>query len=110
MTSKVYNVGIIGYGLSAKIFHIPFISVVPEFKLYAVVQRTPKLNDDVENDYPDAKCYRSVQEMLKDPQIDVVIVTTSPDTHLRLTKLALEAGKHGALSTLLLLILYMHSC
>jgi predicted dehydrogenase len=97
MASKVHNVGIVGYGLSAKNFHIPFISDVPELKLYAVVQRNPKPNDNVENDRPDIQCYRSVEELLKDPQVDVVIVTTSPDTHLGLTKLALEAGKHGAM-------------
>ena len=95
MASKIHNVGIIGYGLSAKVFHIPFISVVPELVLYAVVQRTPKPNNDVEKDYPDIRCYRSVEEMLGDAQVDAVIVTTSPDSHLTLTKLALEAGKHG---------------
>jgi len=39
MASNQYSVGVIGYGLSAKVFHIPLISVVPEFKLYAIVQR-----------------------------------------------------------------------
>ncbi|KAL2258963.1 hypothetical protein VTK26DRAFT_7517 [Humicola hyalothermophila] len=32
-TQKQFNVGIIGYGLSAKIFHIPFIERTPSFKL-----------------------------------------------------------------------------
>ena len=30
-----------------------------------------------------------------DEDLDVVVVTTAPDTHLSLAKLALEAGKHG---------------
>ncbi|CDM35908.1 hypothetical protein DTO013E5_5421 [Penicillium roqueforti] len=92
--AKTYNVGIVGYGFSAKIFHIPFVTEVPELKLYAVVQRTPKQDDDAEKDHPGVKSYRSAEEMVQDPAVDVVIITTAPDSHFALSKLALEAGKH----------------
>ncbi|KAJ6034779.1 uncharacterized protein N7446_009534 [Penicillium canescens] len=94
MASKTYNVGIVGYGFSAKIFHIPFVAEVPELKLYAVVQRTPKADDDAEKDHPGVKSFRTTEEMVQDPAIDIVIITTAPDSHFALSKLALEAGKH----------------
>ncbi|KGO78017.1 Oxidoreductase, N-terminal [Penicillium italicum] len=94
MASKTYNVGIVGYGFSAKIFHIPFLKEVPELKLYAVVQRTPKQDDDAEKDHPGVKSFRTAEEMVQDPAVDVVIITTAPDSHFALSKLALEAGKH----------------
>jgi predicted dehydrogenase len=97
MTSKIFNVGIVGYGLSAKIYQIPFITAAKDLNLYAVVQRTPKPNDDVELDWPGIKSYRSTELMVQDPAVDVVVVTTSPDSHLELAKLALSAGKHGKL-------------
>ena len=100
MASKFYNVGIIGYGMSAKVFHIPFIEAVPDFKLFAVVQRNPKPSDDAEKDHPGIKSYRSTEELVKDKEVDVVVVTTIPDTHVELTKLALESGKHGAFGLL----------
>ena len=95
MSSKTFNVGVIGYGFSAKIFHIPFIQEVPQLKLYAVVQRTPKPDDDAEKDHPGIKSYRSTQDMVKDEAVDVVVVTTAPDSHYDLVKLALENGKNG---------------
>lgn len=95
MASKTYNVGVVGYGFSAKIFHIPFVKEVPELKLYAVVQRTPKADDDAEKDHPGVKSFRTTEEMVQDSAIDVVIITTAPDSHFALSKLALEAGKHG---------------
>ena len=95
MSSRRYNVGVIGYGLSAKVFHIPLILVVPEFKLLAIVQRSPKPEDDAEKDHPDVKIWRAADEMVADEKVDVVVVTTAPDTHLSLAKLALQAGKHG---------------
>ncbi|KAI9727765.1 MAG: hypothetical protein M1834_008004 [Cirrosporium novae-zelandiae] len=94
MASKQFNVAVIGYGLSAKIFHIPFVTTTPGLKLYAVVQRHPKPEDDAEKDHPGIKSYRSAEEMVKDPAVDLVIVSTTPNIHFEQTKLALEAGKH----------------
>jgi len=94
MASKIYNVGVIGYGLSAKVFHIPPIEVVPEFKLYAIVQRSPKSDDDAGKDHPGIKSYRSSEELFQDPKVDVVVVTTTPESHFELVKDALEAGKN----------------
>lgn len=93
--SEKFNIGVIGYGLSAKIFHIPFITLIPQLHLYAIVQRTPKPDDDAESDHPSVKVYRSVSDLLKDERVDAVIVTAAPDQHFSLTVQALEAGKHG---------------
>lgn len=95
--SPPFNVGVIGYGMSAKVFHIPLIQTVPEFKLYAVVQRHPAPENDVEKDHPGIKSYRSTEDLVKDDKLDFVVVTTIPNTHVELTKLALENGKHGML-------------
>ena len=93
------NVGVVGYGFTAKIFHIPFIQQVPDLKLYAVVQRTPTPDNDAEKDFPGIKSFRSAEDMVRDPAVDVVVVTTAPDSHYSLTKLALENGKHGQLAS-----------
>lgn len=76
------------------VFHIPLITIVPEFNLYAIVQRKPKSNDDAQKDHPGIKSYRSTEEMVKDHDVEVVVVTTTPETHYELCKLALEHGKH----------------
>ncbi|KIW16719.1 hypothetical protein PV08_03908 [Exophiala spinifera] len=94
MAGSKYNVGIIGYGLSAKTFHIPFIKAVSDFNLYAIVQRSPKPNDDASKDHPGIKLYHSADDLYKDDQVHVVIVTTSPELHLEMAKAALLAKKH----------------
>lgn len=75
-------------------FHIPLIQSARHLKLYAVVQRTPKANDDAEKDHPGIKSYRSSEEMVQDPEVEVVVITTTPASHFELGKLALEHGKH----------------
>lgn len=80
--------------MSAKVFHIPLIQVTPGFKLHSIVQRTPKPDDDASKDHPAAKIYHSAEEMFADESIDVIAITTTPDTHFNFTKSALESGKH----------------
>ena len=81
--------------MSAKVFHIPLITTVPELKFYAIVQRNPNPDNDAEKDHPGVKSYRSTEDMVKDKDVDVVVVTTTPITHFELAKMALENGKHG---------------
>jgi predicted dehydrogenase len=81
--------------MSAKVFHIPLIQVTPSFNLHSIVQRTPKPDDDAAKDHPSAKIYHSADEMFADPSIDIIVITTTPDTHFHFTKSALESGKHA---------------
>ena len=95
MSTKRYNVGIVGYGMSAKVFHIPLIQVLPDnFKLYAIVQRSPHPNNDCSKDHPTTKHYSNTDDLLKDPAVDVVIITTTPPSHHEICKAALHAGKN----------------
>jgi predicted dehydrogenase len=80
--------------MSAKVFHIPLILVTPSFKLHSIVQRTPKPDDDASKDHPSAKIYHSADDLFGDSSVDIIIITTTPDTHFSFTKSALESGKH----------------
>lgn len=89
-----WNVAVIGYGLSAKVFHIPLINAIPDLKLYGIVQRSPKPDNDASKDHQGVKSWRSVEEMLKDDEVDIVVITSIPNTHYSMCKEALEAGKN----------------
>lgn len=96
MVTPPLNVAVIGYGLSAKVFHIPFISSVPELNLYAIVQRQPARHNDAGKEHPGVRIYRSTSELVRDAEVDLVVVATASHTHFDLCKLALEADKHGS--------------
>lgn len=80
--------------MSAKVFHIPFITTTSQFKLHSIVQRSPRDGNSAPNDHPNAKHFTDVKDMLADPEVDVIVITTPPDNHFELTKAALESGKH----------------
>ena len=81
MVANPFNVAVVGYGLSAKVFHIPLIQAVPDFKLYGIVQRTPKPDDDAAKDHPGIKSWRTVDEVYQDANVDLVVITSIPQTH-----------------------------
>jgi len=82
---------ILSFGMSGKLFHAPFIDVHPGFDFYAVWERSKNL---AQEKYPNVKTYRTLEELLADGTIELVIVNTPNYTHYEYTKSALEAGKH----------------
>ncbi|MGE6394147.1 Gfo/Idh/MocA family oxidoreductase [Chryseobacterium scophthalmum] len=88
---QLVKVGLCAFGMSGKVFHAPFLKEHPGFFMSAVVERS---KDDSKEKYSDAEIYRSVEEMLKNADIEVVVVNTPVQTHFEYVKMALEAGKN----------------
>ncbi|PWT95774.1 MAG: oxidoreductase [Bacteroidetes bacterium] len=85
------RVGIVGFGISAKVFHAPFITTMPgKYELVAVLERS---RNESKEKYPFVKVVRTMDELLSDPSIDLIIVTTPNDTHFPYTKMSLQAGR-----------------
>jgi len=79
------------YGMSGKVFHAPFVHAHPGFKLHAVTERNHK---NAENDYPGIISYNSIEELIGDEKIELIIINTPNNTHYDYAKKALTAGKH----------------
>lgn len=88
---KPINTALCSFGMSGWVFHAPFISIHPGFNLYAVWERSKKL---AEEKYPGIKTFRTLEDMLADDNIELVIVNTPSVTHYEYAKQALMAGKH----------------
>lgn len=89
--TKAINTALLSYGLSGKVFHAPFIHANPGFRLMGAWERSKNL---IEKDYPGSRVYRSLQEILDDPAVKLVIVNTPTFTHAEFAEKALRAGKH----------------
>ncbi|KAK1057234.1 hypothetical protein LTR33_013691 [Friedmanniomyces endolithicus] len=101
-TMAPIKVGLLGYGFSTKVFHLPYILPNPDFEVYAFLQRSeaPKDKSKVEPgehctvDYPNAKHYRTIEDFCADPEIQLVSVCTKVGVHVEHAEKALLAGKH----------------
>ena len=91
MADREIGVGIIGFGLGGRVFHAPFVNAVNGLRVAAILQRK---GDEAARIYPNAEIVRSLDEMLANSAIGLVVVTTPNATHFEMAKQALEAGKH----------------
>lgn len=88
---KPIKTGILAYGMSGRLFHAPFVAAHPGFELYAVTERNKKA---AKERYPEVKSYNSIEDLLGDEAVEVVIINTPNNTHYDFAKKALQAGKH----------------
>jgi len=90
MSSKIVT-GIMAYGMSGKVFHAPFVHAHPEFELRAVTERNHK---NAATDYPGIISYNTIEELLADEKIELIVINTPNHTHYEYASRALNAGKH----------------
>lgn len=74
--------------------HCEALSGIPHVDLHALCTRTPDRLEEVANRFNVEKTYTDYHQLLADPEVEVVHVTTMWDQHAAPTLAALEAGKH----------------
>ncbi len=91
MNTGAIKTGVLSFGMSGKLFHCPFLHAHPQFELRAVVERTKK---EAQSVYEGILSYGSVDEILADAAIELIVVNTPNLTHCDFALAALRAGKH----------------
>lgn len=88
--STIINAALCSFGMSGKVFHAPFLEAHPGFHLYAVWERSSKTAKDF---YPGIISYSTYADLLRDPNVGLVVVNTPNYTHFDFARQALLAGK-----------------
>nr|WP_315027216.1 Gfo/Idh/MocA family oxidoreductase [uncultured Chryseobacterium sp.] len=88
---QMVRAGLCAFGMSGKVFHAPFLKEHPGFFISAIVERS---KEESKEKYPEATIYRSVEDMLQQADIELVVINTPVQTHYEYAKKALEAGKN----------------
>lgn len=90
MAQAPIQTGLIGYGLSGRVFHAPFIHGMPEFELSAVCSRQP---DAVHERYPDTEVVADAGDLIAMPELELIVITAPNALHFSLAEAALKADK-----------------
>jgi len=84
------RVGLIGFGMASKVFHAPLIAAVEGLQLAAVVERSGR---SAEAAYPGIATYPTLEAMLTDATLELIVIATPNATHAQLARQALSAGR-----------------
>ena len=93
MENKI-RTGIIGFGLSGRVFHAPFVDIVDGFELSKISTANLNNTNIAKQRFPNATVVSDGQNIIDDENIDLVIVTSPNTVHFDWAKAALQANKH----------------
>lgn len=92
------TVAYIGFGNSVIRYHLPFIKDREYLRVKSVYRRQEDrdLPGEMEREacYPHLIFTSNIDDILNDPEINLISINTGNDTHVYYAKLALNAGKH----------------
>jgi scyllo-inositol 2-dehydrogenase (NADP+) len=88
---KPIKTALCSFGMSGRLFHAPFLHLNPGYELYSVWERDKNVASAA---YPGIRTVRSLEELLADEAVELVVVNTPNYTHFDYARKALLAGKH----------------
>lgn len=91
---KIIKTGIIGFGIGGNTFHAPIIATTEGLKITRIRARKESEVTLAKQRYPDAVITANADDIINDPEIDLVVIATPNDSHHSLAKQALLANKN----------------
>lgn len=91
---EIINVAIIGYGLSGRVFHSTIIRSVEGFNIKKVVTSDPVKEALAKNDIENVVVVQSINDVIQDPNIHLIVISTPNTSHVKIAELAIMNKKH----------------
>ena len=86
------NIGLVGYGYWGKCLLKAF-SQIPECRVQGICNRNESTLQQAGLDYPSASLYKNYRAMIKDRNVDAVVIATPENSHFEIARSTLLAGK-----------------
>jgi scyllo-inositol 2-dehydrogenase (NADP+) len=91
---SITNTAVIGYGYAGRAFHSYLVGLADGLNLYAIATRNDERRAAAREAYPNTQIYQTLDEVIADDKIDLVVLATPHYTHAELAIKAMDAGKH----------------
>lgn len=84
---------VVGFGVSGRVFHAPFLAADHAYSLDVIVTADPERAAEAERLHPGASVVADIEAMLaRAGELDLVVVGTPPATHAAIVAASLDAG------------------
>lgn len=91
---KTIRIGMAGFGKGGQIYNAPIIDSIEEMEITSIFTSSEANIAAAQSAFPKATVVHKFDEILKDPNIDLVVITTPNHLHKKFAEKALKAGKH----------------
>ncbi len=87
------RIGVVGYGLGGRAFHVPLVMSAAEATLVGVVTRDTGRRDQLAEDHPGVPALDDLRDLV-DAGAEAVAISSATGSHSELTDRALDLGLH----------------
>jgi predicted dehydrogenase len=88
------RVGLIGAGANTKARHVPGLRAIPDVEIVAVCNRRSTSTAETARELGIPRTFAAWEDLVRDPDIDAVVIGTWPYLHAPITLAALSENKH----------------
>src|SRR5262249_22448330 len=88
------RVGVVGLGGVADRIHLPACRAVPEIEVAGGCDPNPEARRKMAQKFGVARTFETLEDMVKEAPLDMIIVGTPPDSHFEICRKAIAAGTH----------------
>src|ERR1700746_704695 len=78
---RIIHTGIIGFGVGGNIFHAPIIHTTEGLNIYKIRARKESEVDLAKHRYHNALITDNVNDIINDPNIELIVIATPNDSH-----------------------------
>lgn len=91
------TIAYVGFGVSVREYHIPYVENREDIRVKYVFRREEDIAQYAEYEpfYPEIRFITDFETILKDPEVDLVVVSAPDAFHVSYAKQILNAGKHA---------------
>jgi predicted dehydrogenase len=94
MTERRIPIGVVGAGVAAANAHLPILARSADFELVSICDRNSSRAAAQAQKWDASHFYSEVEDFLKTPGLEAVVIATPPDSHLEISLRCIRAGKH----------------
>ncbi len=95
MTSNMINVGMVGASWWADAMHLPALDSHPQARTLAICGRNRENAQKMADLWKIPQVYTDYRDMIRQADLDAIVVSTPNDSHYPITMAALDAGLHA---------------
>lgn len=93
-TNRPIKVGVVGCGVVATAYYLPYLLKMPNVELTAVCDRVAARTAACQRLFGAKQAYQEYDQMIDEAGLDAVFILTAPGTHVPFALKAIAAGKH----------------
>lgn len=93
-SGPLVRLGVVGFGRHFRRYLLPNVIAEPRLSVRMLAEIDPELREEAQRRFPGVTVTKRAEDVFVSPDVDAVLISTAPTSHVPLAEAAIRAGKH----------------